>query len=100
MRSKGFTGGDGGVHYNQCIYDALGQLLLQPPSAGTVDWKEPGTLPHFEHDVEPVMLANELDGGGDIDVLVWPDRLANGKMKVPPGANVLRYYEVRPTWHE
>ena len=92
MRSKG------GPPTNQCTYDATGNLHLNPPMAGTVDSELPGTLPHLSQDVDPIGLANSLDGGCPVNIWTMPW----GKCKVlnPPGPNMMKYYRVRPLWAE
>ena len=65
-------------HGNQCIYDANGDILIGPPSGGTVDWWSPNNFfnmafRHLPHDVNTWELANGLGRVGD-------------------------YYSVRPSW--
>jgi RHS repeat-associated protein len=95
MRSKA----DGQGHANQCTYDAEGVLLRDAPGAGTVDWKESGTIPHFDHDVAPIYLANGLDGGKGMGVI--NSTLRNGPViQSSPGEYSKKYFEVRPLWAE
>ncbi|MFN7876682.1 MAG: RHS repeat-associated core domain-containing protein [Pirellula sp.] len=92
MRSVGKNG-----NYNQCVFDADGKLITQPPGAGTVDRERPGTSGHYLEDVEPIVVANFLDGGilhGFCGVII-----GNTQMLQPAGPNVQRYYGVRPSRH-
>ena len=90
---------DGAGHSNQCTYDKDGALLEDIPSAGSADWFESGTLRHYDHDVAPAYLASRLDGGSSMGVI--SSTIFNGpKIQVPPGANINKYYEVRPFWPE
>lgn len=95
MRSKPHWGNS-----NQCIYDSDGKLLTDLPSAGSADYRAPGVnTGHRGHDVTPVLLANQLDGGVRPSTTLGLVRGVT-QMVVPAGANVTRYYEVRPSWHE
>ncbi|GBC63574.1 RHS repeat-associated core domain-containing pro tein [Desulfonema ishimotonii] len=87
MRSKPDAMG----HTNQCTYDQNGKLFLTPPQSGTVDWFRSGTWTHYYHDVEPIYLANSLDGGREMSL-----RATSPKILSKPGPNMLKYYEVRP----
>ena len=63
-------------HGNQCVYDASGNILVGPPSGGTVDWRSPGLSylwGHGPHDVSTYELAEKLK-------------------RIPD------YYSVRPSW--
>lgn len=63
-------------HGNQCVYDEKGDVLIGPPSGGTVDWASPGWTylwGHRPHDVHTYELAVRL-------------------------AMVKDYYSVRPSW--
>ncbi|RYG97062.1 MAG: hypothetical protein EON58_10665 [Alphaproteobacteria bacterium] len=95
MRSKP----DANKHANQCTYDMEGILLTTPPGSGTVDWYQSGTQIHYEHDVEPVYLANTMDGG---DVMsLWSSTVFNGpSILAAPGIYLNKYFEVRPLWAE
>jgi len=92
MRSKN------GPPFNQCTYDDKGKLMTNPPQAGTVDLKTPGTLPHLRHDVEPIGMANKLDGGCHVNWSVNP--FSSCKLLCPPGPNMMKYYAVRPAWSQ
>ena len=96
MRSKA----DGAGHANQCTYDTKGILLRTPPGSGTVDWYRSGTQTHhYNHDVAPVYLANSLDGGASMGVI--SSTLTGGPSILgTPGANLNKYFEVRPLWAE
>ena len=81
-------------HANQCTYDAEGLLLRTPPDHGTVDWYHPKYFPgHYRHDVEPVYLANRLDGGASMGV-VSSTVIGGPAILRTPGINLKRYYEV------
>lgn len=63
-------------HGNQCVYDASGNILVGPPSGGTVDWHVPGLdllWGHGLHDMNTYELGKSLK------------RLED-------------YYTVRPSW--
>ena len=95
MRSKADAVG----HANQCTYDAKGLLLRTPPGSGTVDWYRSGNPTHYAHDVAPAYLANTLDGGASMGVI--SSQLTGGPSILgTPGANLNKYYEVRPLWAE
>ena len=95
MRSKTING-----HSNQCIYDKNGDLMTTLPSAGSVDYRAPGAFSgHRPHDVTPVQLANELDGGVRPATLIGLIRGVT-QMKQPAGPFVQAYYTVRPSWHQ
>ena len=70
MRSKEF-----GHSANQCIYDQDGKVMLDLPTAGTVDYYAfpDNPIRHFLHDLEPFWYARDLGRIGD-------------------------YYKVRPSW--
>ncbi|OVE77853.1 hypothetical protein BVX99_01470 [bacterium F16] len=98
MRSKPV-----GKHANQCTYGkrytnskgTWADLLTTPPSSGTVDYRHSGlssVYGHYKHDVEPVILAHNLDFPGN------PISLGSGTLQV--GANVREYLKVRPLWAE
>jgi hypothetical protein len=94
MRSKG------GPPTNQCTYDSQGNLFTQPPQAGTVDQERPGLphpLPHYSNDVEPIILAAELDGGCKVEIF---NPFSECKLLSPPGPNMMKYYKHRPSWSE
>ena len=94
MRSKTSKNG----HSNQCVYDRTGRLVTKPPGVGTVDYKSPPGFSHYHHDVEPVFLANHLDGGKHHS---FADVIRGAiAMVTPAGRNVLEYYKVRPAWTE
>ncbi len=87
-------------HANQCIYALDRQtvtLLTEPTGAGTVDWKKPGTLKHYSHDVEPVIVANTLDGGSWVKMF-FIGRTPSKSLLAAPGVNLTKYYSVRPSW--
>jgi RHS repeat-associated protein len=93
MRSKPVSG-----HSNQCIYDAAGKLMREPPSHGTIDSVAPGItdaivgIGHVAHDVHPVEVAARLDG-------CWVSGMVWGRIKANcVGPNMQQYYEVRPHW--
>jgi len=99
MRSKSI----GGMS-NQCTYDKDCNLITEPPAMGTVDSVAPSTgrPKHWIADVYPVILAAYLDGqwtgGTDSDrnfVNAYHGRMTGGT----PGANLLKYYKVRPCYH-
>ncbi|TAG09461.1 MAG: hypothetical protein EAZ42_06970 [Verrucomicrobia bacterium] len=93
---------------NQCIYDAMGDISLDANTHGTADFKEEGTSAHYEHDVEPVILADMLDRGhgGKGMSIIW--FIFRGFPYVPgtdayqvlqtPGPNTKKYIEVRSPW--
>ena len=83
---------------NQCTYDSNCKLITTAPGSGTVDDKPPGTMDHFHHDVDPILLANFLDGGSQTGFLSMGK--GDTKMVNPPGENVKKYYDVRPFWAE
>ncbi len=89
---------DADGHSNQCIYDKNGKLVTTPPTAGTVDWQQSLRDGHYPLDVAPVILANILDGGDVINMM--PFQWNPGHLKNPPGPNVLRYFLVRPSYHD
>jgi RHS repeat-associated protein len=70
MRSQEF-----GHSANQCIYDQEGKVMLNMPTAGTVDYYAfpDNGIKHFFHDLEPFWYARDLGRIGD-------------------------YYAVRPSW--
>ena len=82
-------------HTNQCTYDEHGELLLSPPGSGTVDWFKSATMTHYAHDVEPIYLANSLDGGKKMSLAPWGPMIL-----LQPGTNMRKYYEVRPLYAE
>jgi RHS repeat-associated protein len=91
MRSKPVNG-----HANQCIYDDDGILIRELPTAGTVDFVRGPSLGHYRHDVEPIYLANKLDGGTSDYGL--PNSFPQIRLDV--GMNAARYFEVRPLYAE
>ncbi len=60
VRSKSFSG-----HSTQCTYNKKGVLLVEPPAAGSADFKACTNPPwcgeHIDHDVIPFNLADDLD---------------------------------------
>ena len=64
-----------GDHGNQCVYDEDGNILVGPPSGGTVDWFTPGASlwEHRAHDVKTYEAAEKLK-------------------RIPD------YFSVRPSW--
>ena len=93
MRSKA----DANNHANQCTYDVDGNLLPSYPGAGTVDWYKSGTITHYDHDVDPIYLANKIDGGAS-DWGLFPPSFP--QVLKTPGINMNKYYEVRPLHSE
>jgi len=78
-------------HTNQCTYDEDCILLRTPPSSGTVDFKEAGTSAHYFHDVQPIYLAHELDGGKSMSLVPWSPSILK-----KPGSYMSKYFQVRP----
>jgi hypothetical protein len=94
MRSKPVAG-----HANQCIYDDDGALVRSAPTAGTVDYVGTGFwtgLSHYNNDVEPIYLANKLDGGASDYGL--PSDFPEIRIEV--GIHAARYFKVRPLYAE
>ena len=96
LRSKPVNG-----HANQCTYTEDGYLITGLPGAGTVDWIQGGAIAslngHFIHDVAPVIMAGKLDGN---EINFGPDGLGFRGELSKAGINVMRYYEIRPSWNE
>lgn len=91
---------------NQCTYysdNGVAVLFESYPSAGTVDFKKPGTREHFDHDVDPIYLADFLDGGGR-RMTFWRDIVfglfSHKRIRINPGENMNKYYKVRPLHSE
>jgi RHS repeat-associated protein len=85
-------------HSNQCTYDSDGILIRQPPGSGTVDYRAAVGVPlsHYKHDVQPIYLANDLDGGCNMPKAIW----SYPQIKTVPGLYMWKYYEVRPLYAE
>ena len=81
-------------HTNQATYDKFGNLHTTYPKAGTVDFWESATVPHFMEDVEPLHWAVYLDHRIQMHLLWGPkaptDILPNGYME--------KYYRKRPLY--
>ena len=86
LRIKGKNGKSG----QQCIYDSNGDLITEPPAAGSADKSSPsgitdasGIMGHVSEDVDAYEDALELDG--------------NPNLPSAHGEYFLKYMEVRPT---
>jgi hypothetical protein len=85
---------DSNGHANQCTYyveNGEAKLFLTLPSAGTVDWREEATFPHYLHDVEPIYMANYLDNNVKMSLWPWSPSISKNI-----GTNMKKYFEVRP----
>ena len=80
MRTKNPQGGPG----NQCIYDECGNLISDPPGAGSADKTSPNHDQggHMDDDVVPYKHARGLDS-------------QNGK-----DDNQRKYYDARPSVYQ
>jgi RHS repeat-associated protein len=108
-----------GGHSNQCTYDKDGNVITEPPAMGTVDYVAPGLgAGHWSNDVDTVIEAAKLDGQWSRAVADSPAFLGSLRGKIGQatdgavfdagdagrilglGPNLVKYFEVRPSWTE